>query len=177
MLNRKKVFYAPTNKQKGNKKILKFYKWSPSKSINDILSDIYFWLKNNKKIAIGVLAYNEEKHIGDVLSELEKLDVPIFVVNDSSTDRTREILDEFYSRKVIEVINNKKNKGAGHSTLQLLKKTKSENFKYLLKVDGDNQFKASDIKRVINLLETEKYDFIKSNRFWSSGLLLLKRYR
>jgi len=68
-------------------------------------------LKNNKKIAIGVLAYNEEKHISDVLSELEKLDVPIFVVNDSSTDRTREILDEFYSRKVIEVINNKKNKG------------------------------------------------------------------
>ena len=127
-------------------------------------------MKNNKKIAIGVLAYNEEKHIGDVLSELEKLGVPIFVVNDSSTDRTREILDEFYSRKVIEVINNKKNKGAGHSTLQLLKKTKSENFKYLLKVDGDNQFKVSDIKRVINLLETEKFDFIKSNRFWSKGI-------
>ena len=52
----------------------------------------------------------------------------------------------------------------------MLKKTKSENFKYLLKVDGDNQFKASDIKRVINLLETEKYDFIKSNRFWSKGI-------
>jgi len=33
-----------------NKKIHKFYNWSPSKSVNDILSDIYFWLKNNKKI-------------------------------------------------------------------------------------------------------------------------------
>ena len=33
-----------------NKKINKFYNWSPSKSINDILKDIYFWLKNNKKI-------------------------------------------------------------------------------------------------------------------------------
>ena len=33
-----------------NKKIHKFYNWSPSKSINDILDDIYFWLKNNKKI-------------------------------------------------------------------------------------------------------------------------------
>ena len=33
-----------------NKKIHKFYNWSPSKSINDILNDIYFWLKNNKKI-------------------------------------------------------------------------------------------------------------------------------
>ena len=33
-----------------NKKIFKYYKWSPSKNINDILSDIYIWLKNNKKI-------------------------------------------------------------------------------------------------------------------------------
>ena len=33
-----------------NKKINKFYNWSPSKSINEILKDIYFWLKNNKKI-------------------------------------------------------------------------------------------------------------------------------
>ena len=33
-----------------NKKIHKFYNWSPSKSINDILKDVYFWLKNNKKI-------------------------------------------------------------------------------------------------------------------------------
>ena len=33
-----------------NKKIHKFYNWSPSKSINDILNDIYFWFKNNKKI-------------------------------------------------------------------------------------------------------------------------------
>ncbi len=33
-----------------NKKINKFYNWSPSKNINDILRDIYFWLKGNKKI-------------------------------------------------------------------------------------------------------------------------------
>ena len=33
-----------------NEKIHKFYNWSPSKSINDILKDVYFWLKNNKKI-------------------------------------------------------------------------------------------------------------------------------
>ena len=33
-----------------NKKIQKFYNWSPSKNINKILSDIYFWLDNNKEI-------------------------------------------------------------------------------------------------------------------------------
>ncbi len=33
-----------------NKKIHRFYNWSPSKNIDDILRDIYFWLKDNKKI-------------------------------------------------------------------------------------------------------------------------------
>ena len=33
-----------------NKKIKKFYKWQPSKSIDKILNDIYYWLKKNRKI-------------------------------------------------------------------------------------------------------------------------------
>jgi CDP-paratose 2-epimerase len=33
-----------------NKKINKFYKWYPSKDINQILKDVYTWLINNKKI-------------------------------------------------------------------------------------------------------------------------------
>ena len=35
-----------------------------------------------KKIAIGVLAYNEEKHIQSVLNDLIKLNLPIYIVND-----------------------------------------------------------------------------------------------
>ena len=33
-----------------NSKIKKIYKWKPVKNINDILKDIYFWLKKNKKV-------------------------------------------------------------------------------------------------------------------------------
>ena len=32
-----------------NKKIQRYYGWLPSKNINKILSDIYFWLQNNKE--------------------------------------------------------------------------------------------------------------------------------
>ena len=42
-----------------NKKIQKFYNWSPSKNINKILSDIYFWLDNNKRLEIIL---NENSH-------------------------------------------------------------------------------------------------------------------
>ena len=33
-----------------NKKIMKFYNWSPKKNINQIIEDTYNWLKNNKRI-------------------------------------------------------------------------------------------------------------------------------
>ena len=33
-----------------NSKIKKFYKWKPTKNINQILNDVYVWLKNNKKV-------------------------------------------------------------------------------------------------------------------------------
>ena len=33
-----------------NSKIKKVYKWKPVKNINNILKDIYFWLKENKKV-------------------------------------------------------------------------------------------------------------------------------
>ena len=40
------------------------------------------------KIAIGVLSFNEEKHIDRVINDLLIFDIPIFIINDSSTDST-----------------------------------------------------------------------------------------
>ena len=33
-----------------NSKIKRIYKWKPVKNLNDILKDIYLWLKKNKKV-------------------------------------------------------------------------------------------------------------------------------
>ena len=124
----------------------------------------------NNNTAIGVLAYNEELHIRKVISELSSLNVQIFVIDDKSNDDTLKILNELKDEFNLIVIENEKNKGAGSSTLTLIEHAKVKGFKYLLKVDGDNQFKVSDVSKMLDLLSTEKYDFIKSNRFWEGGL-------
>jgi hypothetical protein len=121
-------------------------------------------------IAIGVLAYNEELHIEKVLNELSELGLQIYVINDGSTDSTNTKLSNYKKRSNIEIIENSKNIGAGSSTLKLLKKAESCGYKYLIKVDGDDQFKIKDIKKIQTLLESDNYDFIKSNRFWNGGI-------
>lgn len=124
-----------------------------------------------KNIAIGVLAYNEEDFIEHVLNQLNDLNTEIFVINDKSTDNTLNILKKISEeQKNITVIENSKNFGAGYSTLELLKRIKNEGYQYMIKVDGDGQFNFKDIKRIKELLTSGKYDFIKSNRFWSKGI-------
>ncbi len=122
------------------------------------------------KVAIGVLAYNEELHIREVVTQLSSLDAKIFVIDDKSNDDTLKILKDLENDFDLQIIENEKNYGAGSSTLKLLEEVKAKGFKYLLKVDGDNQFKVSDVRRMLELLSSENYDFVKSNRFWEGGL-------
>ena len=128
---------------------------------------------SEKNIAIGVLSFNTEKYILKVLEDLKVLKCPIVIIDDSSKDNSLEVVKNFIKENPdihCEIIENKSNKGAGHSCRELIKHCKDAGHKYMVKVDGDDQFDIEDIKKIILKLETQKYDFIKSNRFWSGGI-------
>ena len=128
---------------------------------------------SEKNIAIGVLSFNTEKYILKVLEDLKVLKCPIVIIDDSSKDNSLEVVKNFKKENPdihCEIIENKSNKGAGQSCRELIKHCKDAGHKYMVKVDGDDQFDIEDIKKIILKLETEKYDFIKSNRFWSGGI-------
>lgn len=128
---------------------------------------------SEKNIAIGVLSFNTEKYILKVLEDLKVLKCPIVIIDDSSKDNSLEVVKSFKKENPdihCEIIENKSNKGAGHSCRELIKHCKDAGHKYMVKVDGDDQFDIEDIKKIILKLETHKYDFIKSNRFWSGGI-------
>ena len=128
---------------------------------------------SEKNIAIGVLCFNTEKYILKVLEDLKVLKCPIVIIDDSSKDNSLEVVKSFKKENPdiqCEIIENKSNKGAGQSCRELIKYCKDAGHKYMVKVDGDDQFDIEDIKKIILKLETENYDFIKSNRFWSGGI-------
>ena len=128
---------------------------------------------SEKNIAIGVLSFNTEKYILKVLEDLKVLKCPIVIIDDSSKDNSLEVVKSFKKENPdiqCEIIENKSNKGAGQSCRELIKHCKDAGHKYMVKVDGDDQFDIEDIKKIILKLETENYDFIKSNRFWSGGI-------
>ena len=68
-------------------------------------------------ISIVVPVYNEARTVADVIHRLIAIDLPapreILVVNDGSTDGTREVLDQIVQRPELRVIHAEKNGGKG----------------------------------------------------------------
>ena len=64
----------------------------------------------NAKLSVIIPAYNEEESIEQILNELKQeldklnLEYEIIVVNDASTDRTKEILEKIEGIKTINII-------------------------------------------------------------------------
>ena len=90
----------------------------------------------------------KENYIEKVITDLVSLDLPILIVNDSSTDHTENIISQFLDKENIELINNSKNLGAGESTKILLETVKNKNYDFLIKVDESNRFSIQDVKKL-----------------------------
>ena len=103
----------------------------------------------SKKIAIGVLAYNVDKYIEKVIKEISNLGPNIYIINDASTDSTRNVLEGIKNSYKFQVLDNNKNLGAGESLKKLINYLSKKNYDFLIKVDGDGQFIAEDIEKII----------------------------
>jgi glycosyltransferase involved in cell wall biosynthesis len=71
----------------------------------------------NPLISIVVPVYNEARTVASVIERLMAIDLPapreILVVNDGSTDGTREVLDQITQRPELRIIHAEKNGGKG----------------------------------------------------------------
>ena len=128
-------------------------------------------MKDKKTIAIGILAYNEELNIENVIRNLLTLNVNLYIINDFSKDNTKKILEQFKNLENVKIINNNKNLGAGISTKRFIQEAVQDGYEFIVKVDGDGQFLIEDVIKIIDIYLKNDYEFIKSNRFWANGIV------
>lgn len=122
-------------------------------------------------VTLLILAYNEENFIEKTVRRYIHDFDEIVIVDDSSEDKTLSICKELQSQhKNIKIIENEKNFGAGRTFEIGIKYFMDTDSEYLLKIDGDDQFKYDDIIRIKTLSSNESVDFIKCDRFWENGI-------
>lgn len=125
------------------------------------------------EIAVVIPAHNEEKHIGDVVSQAREKFEKVIVVNDGSTDRTEEIARE----KGAIVISHKVCMGKGEALKTAFSYIVSENIPAFLTIDGDGQHLISDAENFIREYRKKKRAgiFIGKRKIVSTDMPFIRR--
>jgi dolichol-phosphate mannosyltransferase len=124
-------------------------------------------------VAVAIPAFNEADGIAGFLQEIDRALWPhvrslrLIIVDDASTDATREVLDAVRPvlRGSLEVILNPSNRGHGPSVITAYQRALQSGPDYVLQVDGDGQFHGSDLRRALVLLIDDAHAVSGVRRF------------
>ena len=116
------------------------------------------------KACILIPTYNNAKTLKDVISRVCNVvgDSTIVVVNDGSTDNTKEILDSFGS--ALKVLENEDNKGKGYSLRKGFREAIQMEFDYAITIDSDGQHAPEDIPLIVKAIKENPGSVIMGSR-------------
>jgi glycosyltransferase involved in cell wall biosynthesis len=115
---------------------------------------------------------NEETFISDIVTRAGKYVQTVIVVDDGSTDLTKEVAEKAGAK----VIRHESSRGAGAATRSGLEAAKAQNADVVITIDGDGQHNPDEIPRLIAPVENGNADIVIGSRFLSDNGNV-KKYR
>ena len=127
------------------------------KEINTKSSNIY----------VIIPAKDEDRYIADLINQVKSLGfINIVLVNDSSTDRTKEIAEQFLN---VIVLDHVINLGPGAATQTGIAYAVRQEAEIILTIDADLQHNPKDLLRLTKYLEQNVCDLVIGSRFLSDN--------
>ncbi len=121
-----------------------------------------------KTIAVVVPAYNEEVLIAKTITSIPDWVDKIIVVNDASTDRTAEIVEEMAKEDSrIFQMEHETNQGCGGSLATGYKWARDNDFDISVRMDGDGQMQPENLTDILLPVVEERADYSKGNRLFT----------
>jgi glycosyltransferase involved in cell wall biosynthesis len=112
-----------------------------------------------------VPAYNEEETIGAIIKKAQAYVDEVIVINDGSTDKTKEIALQCGA----DVVSHDVNKGVGAAIRTGIEKGLHAGADVLVSIDADGQFDPDDIPRLMEPVVAGEADFVTGSRFLPYG--------
>ena len=119
------------------------------------------------KLSVIIPCYNELFTISKILEKVlknKKFDYEIIVVDDFSTDGTRDILKNL-ANKIHHLVLNEKNYGKGYCIRQGIKKSTND---IILIQDADLEYDPLDYEKLVNPILYKRADVVIGSRFVNS---------
>ena len=124
------------------------------------------------KITVIIPVFNELKTVRTIIDKilnLKDLDIQIILVDDFSTDGTRELIENELSKKVDKVVFHSSNKGKGSAIISAKKFIKGN---IVIIQDGDLEYDPKDYYQLIKPILDNSYKIVYGSRVLGKG-----RYR
>ena len=102
------------------------------------------------KLSIIIPVYNEVKTLEEILKRIKNqthIDKEIILIDDYSTDGSRELIEDKLKLQVDKILLNEKNFGKGYSVRQGIKAAEGD---IILIQDADLEYSPSDYSKLIN---------------------------
>jgi glycosyltransferase involved in cell wall biosynthesis len=133
----------------------------------------------NKSICVVVPAYNEETQIGKVIDTMPEYVDRIVVVDDSSRDKTVEVVKHYRdTMEKIVLIEHQTNQGVGGAIVSGYKWARDNNFEVTAVMAGDGQMDPDDLTSIIDPVVNGSFDYSKGNRlFYGDAWQMMPHYR
>jgi len=122
-----------------------------------------------KRILIVIPAYNEERHVGDVLAGIPDYVDKVIVVDDCSADNTAQVIASVRDDRLV-ALQTDRNQGVGGATILGYVKAKEFDCDIVVKMDGDGQMTPEHLPLLLDKV-ADGYDYAKGNRFLAGASL------
>jgi len=122
------------------------------------------------KLSIVIPVYNEKKYIQEIVNRIMEIDLlpiekEIIIIDDHSTDGTREILQTHLEKKVDQVIYHEKNMGKGAALRTGFQYVSGE---VVIVQDADLEYNPSEYGKLLKPILEGKADAVYGSRFVGS---------
>jgi len=124
-------------------------------------------MKVNKRIALLIPAYNEEKYIRQVIKNCAIYSLEMIIVNDGSLDQTAMVVKNLKESKKYPLIllQHTRNRGKGAALDTGFKYAVKKGYQGVITLDADGQHDTKEIKKFLQMVDKEKPDLIIGSRF------------
>jgi dolichol-phosphate mannosyltransferase len=123
-----------------------------------------------KKLLI-IPTYSEVQNIDSLLTQLSYLDLDVLFVDDGSKDGTIEKIEKYQvANSGIHIIKRSKKMGLGTAYIAGYKWGLDRGYEYLMQMDADGSHQVSDLKRMIECVESDTtLDVVIGSRWVAGG--------
>lgn len=118
------------------------------------------------KLSIIIPVFNEEKNIKTVISQVKNVPIrmkkEIIIIDDGSTDKTREILQSYNKDLSIKTIFQSKNQGKGSAIRRGLEEATGD---FVLIQDADLEYSVEDYPKILEPFKSSNAQVVYGSRF------------